>query len=270
MASTSSSRRHWVIGDIHGCAASLEALLDQLPAWDRLIFCGDVINRGPQIGATMERVWDLVEQGRAVWLKGNHEQDLVEALRLGSWRSQQGLAGCDTFRHLGERRCRTWLERLDSLPLAYWGNGWVATHAGFDPISWRPDLSVRMAFWQAYDGRFGDVVIGHTPGPELRKINGIVMVDTGACYGGDLTAYCPETGLVTTSPGLRSLPDPLRGGRPSLGARDRSAQALATRPSLAALENLATSTVPATIPGPAHPSDQTPGAPTWTLASDTP
>jgi serine/threonine protein phosphatase 1 len=270
MASTSSSRRHWVIGDIHGCAASLEALLDQLPAWDRLIFCGDVINRGPQIGATMERVWDLVEQGRAVWLKGNHEQDLVEALRLGSWRSQQGLAGCDTFRHLGERRCRTWLERLDSLPLAYWGNGWVATHAGFDPISWRPDLSVRMAFWQAYDGRFGDVVIGHTPGPELRKINGIVMVDTGACYGGDLTAYCPETGLVTTSPGLRSLPDPLRGGRPSLGARDRSAQALATRPSLAALENLATSTVPATIPGQAHPSDQTPGAPTWTLASDTP
>jgi len=270
MASTSSSRRHWVIGDIHGCAASLEALLDQLPAWDRLIFCGDVINRGPQIGATMERVWDLVEQGRAVWLKGNHEQDLVEALRLGSWRSQQGLAGCDTFRHLGERRCRTWLERLDSLPLAYWGNGWVATHAGFDPISWRPDLSVRMAFWQAYDGRFGDVVIGHTPGPELRKINGIVMVDTGACYGGDLTAYCPETGLVTTSPGLRSLPDPLRGGRPSLGARDRSAQAQATRPSLAALENLATSTVPARIPGQAHPSDQTPGAPTWTLASDTP
>ena len=270
MASTSSSRRHWVIGDIHGCAASLEALLDQLPAWDRLIFCGDVINRGPQIGATMERVWDLVEQGRAVWLKGNHEQDLVEALRLGSWRSQQGLAGCDTFRHLGERRCRTWLERLDSLPLAYWGNGWVATHAGFDPISWRPDLSVRMAFWQAYDGRFGDVVIGHTPGPELRKINRIVMVDTGACYGGDLTAYCPETGLVTTSPGLRSLPDPRRGGRPSLGARDRSAQALATRPSLADLETLATSTVPASIPGPAHPSDQTPGAPTWTLASDTP
>ena len=270
MASTSSSRRHWVIGDVHGCAASLEALLDQLPAWDRLIFCGDVINRGPQIGATMERVWDLVAEGRAVWLKGNHEQDLVEALRLGSWRSQQGLAGCDTFRHMGERRCRTWLERLDSLPLAYWGSGWVATHAGFDPISWRPDLSVRMAFWQAYDGRFGDVVIGHTPGPELRKINGIVMVDTGACYGGDLTAYCPETGLVTTSPGLRSLPDPLRGGRPSLGARDRSAQALATRPSLAALERLAPATAPDGIPAPAHPSHQTPGAPSWTLASDTP
>ena len=62
----------------------------------------------------------------------------------------------------------------------------------------------------------------------VRKINGIVMVDTGACYGGDLTAYCPETGLVISSSGLRSLPDPLRGGRPSLGVRDRSALALAS------------------------------------------
>ena len=270
MESSSSSRHHWVIGDVHGCAASLEALLDKLPACDRLIFCGDVINRGPQIGATMDRVWDLVEQDRAVWLKGNHEQDLVVALRLGSWRSQQGLAGCDTFRHLGERRCRTWLERLDSLPVAYWGNGWVATHAGFDPISWRPDLSVRMAFWQAYDGRFGEVVIGHTPGPGLRKINGIVMVDTGACYGGDLTAYCPETGLVTTSPGLRSLPDPLRGGHPSLAAREWAAQALATRPSLAALERLATGTAPCRIPAAAQNPPVSQGAPSWTLASDTP
>jgi len=254
MTSSSSSRRHWVIGDVHGCAASLEALLDKLPACDRLIFCGDVINRGPQIGATMDRVWDLVEQDRAVWLKGNHEQDLVDALRQGSWRSQQGLAGCDTFRHLGERRCRTWLERLDNLPVAYWGNGWVATHAGFDPISWRPDLSVRMAFWQAYDGRFGEVVIGHTPGPGLRKINGIVMVDTGACYGGDLTAYCPETGLVTTSPGLRSLPEPLRGGHPSL----------------AALERLAAGTAPSLIPATAESSSVSTGAPFLTPASDTP
>ena len=270
MESSSSSRHHWVIGDVHGCAASLEALLDKLPACDRLIFCGDVINRGPQIGATMDRVWDLVEQDRAVWLKGNHEQDLVDALRLGSWRSQQGLAGCDTFRHLGERRCRTWLDRLDSLPVAYWGNGWVATHAGFDPISWRPDLSVRMAFWQAYDGRFGEVVIGHTPGPYVRRLGQIVMVDTGACYGGELSAYCPETGLVTTSPGLRSLPDPLRGGHPSLAAREWAAQALATRPSLAALERLATGTAPSRIPAAAQNPPVSQGAPSWTLASDTP
>jgi serine/threonine protein phosphatase 1 len=199
------SRRlhHWVIGDVHGCADSLEQLLEPLPAGDRLIFCGDVINRGPAIASTMERIWGLVEQGRAVWLRGNHEQDLITALRRGHWQNERQLAGCDTFRHLGERACLRWLSRLESLPLAYWGDGWVATHAGFDPETWRPDLRVRMAFWQHYDGRFGEVVIGHTPGPHVRHLPHIVMVDTGACYGGDLTAYCPETRAVIAVPGLR-------------------------------------------------------------------
>jgi serine/threonine protein phosphatase 1 len=199
------SRRlhHWVIGDVHGCADSLEQLLARLPAGDRLIFCGDVINRGPAIASTMERIWGLVEQGRAVWLRGNHEQDLITALRRGHWQNERQLAGCDTFRHLGERACLRWLSHLESLPLAYWGDGWVATHAGFDPETWRPDLRVRMAFWQHYDGRFGEVVIGHTPGPHVRHLPHIVMVDTGACYGGDLSAYCPETRAVIAVPGLR-------------------------------------------------------------------
>ena len=96
------------------------------------------------------------------------------------------------------------------------------------------------------------------------------MVDTGACYGGDLTAYCPETGLVSTSAGLRSLPDPLRGGHPSLTAREWSAQALAARPSIAALERLAAGPAADLIPAAAHRPSECPGAPPWTLASDTP
>ena len=203
MTPVSSTQRHWVIGDVHGCAQSLAALVDRLPRHDRLILCGDVITRGPRIAETMDLAWDLVSSGRCVWLQGNHEADLIEALRRGHWRGQSGLAGCDTFRQLGEPLCRRWLERLESLPLAYWGEGWVATHAGFDPETWQPDLRVRMGFWQHYDGRFGTVVIGHTPGPHVRHLPHIVMVDTGACYGGDLSAYCPETGEVVTVPGLR-------------------------------------------------------------------
>jgi serine/threonine protein phosphatase 1 len=203
---TSSQRRshHWVIGDVHGCADALEQLLLRLPAGDRLIFCGDAINRGPGIEASMERIWGLVESGRAVWLRGNHEQDLISGLQRGSWQAERRLAGCDTYRQLGEQRCSQWLERLQHLPLAYWGEGWVATHAGFDPSTWQPDLRVRLDFWQNYDGRFGDVVIGHTPGPHVRQLHHIVMVDTGACYGGDLSAYCPETQAVIAVPGLRA------------------------------------------------------------------
>lgn len=189
---TSSQRRahHWVIGDVHGCADALDQLLLQLPPADRLIFCGDAINRGPGIEASMERIWRLVESGRAVWLRGNHEQDLINALQNG----EAAATGLDSA---------LWLKRLRQLPMAYWGEGWVATHAGFDPQSWQPDLRVRMGFWQNYDGRFGEVVIGHTPGPHVRHLPQIVMVDTGACYGGDLSAYCPETQEVVSVPGLQ-------------------------------------------------------------------
>jgi serine/threonine protein phosphatase 1 len=190
---------HWVIGDVHGCADALEALIRRLPRQDRLVLCGDVINRGPRIEDAMALAWELVESGRAVWLMGNHERTLVEQLRAGDWRALQSLAGCDTYRQLGDVGCRRWLERLEQLPMAYWGRGWVSTHAGFDPLTWRPDPTVRMAFWQTYDGRFGDVIVGHTPGPGVRRVGRggrIVLIDTGACYGGQLTAYCPETGAT--------------------------------------------------------------------------
>ncbi len=195
--------QHWVIGDVHGCAEALGRLVATLPPDERLVFCGDVINRGSHIEATMERVWDLVCRGRAVWLKGNHERDLVTRLDLGlAPTSHPELNGNDTYRQLGASRCRLWRDRLDRLPLAYWGQGWVATHAGFDPRTWQPDLNVRIAFWQAYDDRFGEVIVGHTPGPGLRRLGSIVLLDTGACYGGDLTAYCPETQQTRRVSGL--------------------------------------------------------------------
>jgi serine/threonine protein phosphatase 1 len=128
---TSSQRRahHWVIGDVHGCADALDQLLLQLPPADRLIFCGDAINRGPGIEASMERIWRLVESGRAVWLRGNHEQDLIQGLQGANGEAERRLAGCDTYRQLGEIQCRQWLDRLQHLPLAYWGEGWVAARS---------------------------------------------------------------------------------------------------------------------------------------------
>ena len=203
MTSPSRSCHHWVIGDVHGCADALELLVARLPAGDKLVLCGDVINRGPEIRRTMELAWGLVSSGRAIWLMGNHEADLVAALRQGDWTAQRALAGCDTYRQIGDRHCRIWQERLEQLPLTYSGKGWLATHAGFNPDTWEPDLSIRMPFWQAYDGRFGEVVIGHTPGPQVRRLGQIVMVDTGACYGGELSAYCPETGAIQAVYGLQ-------------------------------------------------------------------
>ena len=76
-----------VIGDIHGCADRLEALLSRLGyeksggVWkhpDRMaVFLGDYIDRGPQILETLTIVRNMREAGAAECLMGNHEFNAV-------------------------------------------------------------------------------------------------------------------------------------------------------------------------------------------------
>ncbi|QNG26410.1 metallophosphoesterase [Synechococcus sp. HK01-R] len=202
-----SAERHWVIGDVHGCHASLIQLLAVLPTRDHLVLCGDVINRGPGIADTLHLVWELVCNGRATWLRGNHEQNLIEALEQRSSDAHQSLLRIDTYRQLGDGLTRQWLQRLQTLPDHYRGKGWIATHAGFDPQG-RPDLRIREPFWETYDGRFGRVVVGHTPRPSVERRQHIVMIDTGAVYGGRLSAFCPETDAVVQVMGQTALAIP--------------------------------------------------------------
>ena len=182
--------RHWVIGDVHGCLDALEALLSVLPEQDHLVFCGDVVGRGPDVQQTAEQVWTLRQGGRATWLLGNHEQRLIDSPELQQrlWPQAPDIA-------------QAWVHRLGSLPLLFEGNGWVATHAGFDQHG-QPDLEIREPFWNGYDGRFGRVVVAHTPGVDVREHGEIVLIDTGAVYGGRLTAFCPETSAVVQVQGL--------------------------------------------------------------------
>ena len=186
---------HWVIGDVHGCHEPLLRLISVLPPPDHLVFCGDVINRGPEIAACIHLVSGLVDSGRATWLRGNHEQRLVESLQAVTAAGNKDLLAIETYRQLGDTLTRECLKRLSRLPFVYRGDGWVATHAGFDAHG-QPDLQVREAFWNNYDGRYGTVVVGHTPRPAVEQRGQIVMIDTGAVYGGLLTAFCPETHAV--------------------------------------------------------------------------
>jgi serine/threonine protein phosphatase 1 len=215
MPSPHTAPRHWVIGDVHGCGEALARLVALLPAADRIVLLGDVINRGPSIVEAMELAWQLVSSGRGVWLMGNHEKKLLQALHPRKADAFSRLAGCETYRLLGHRRCDQWAARLRQLPTAYWGDGWVATHAGFDPLRWVPDLDIRLPFWQAYDGRYGEVIVGHTPADHVRRLDRILLLDTGACYGGRLTAYCPESGDLLSVPGAVVVPSLLAGRVPS-------------------------------------------------------
>lgn len=193
---------HWVIGDVHGCHRALVDLLSVLPLRDHLVFCGDVINRGPAIADCMNLAWNLVCQERATWLLGNHEQALLQALEQSPASGHPDLLAMDTYRQLGDGLARQWLQRLRQLPQVFQGDGWVATHAGFDD-SGRPDLNIREPFWEHYNGLYGKVVVGHTPRPTVECQGQIVMIDTGAVYGGLLSAYCPETNAVVQVHGPR-------------------------------------------------------------------
>lgn len=75
------------IGDIHGHATALEKLLATLGyhrknrQWvhsnSRLVFLGDLIDRGPQQRQTVDVVRELCDAGLAVCLAGNHEFNAV-------------------------------------------------------------------------------------------------------------------------------------------------------------------------------------------------
>lgn len=76
-----------LIGDIHGCAQTLERLLDKLGYSKRngiyshpdrqVIFLGDIVDRGPRIREALHIVRDMVDAGYAQIVMGNHEYNFL-------------------------------------------------------------------------------------------------------------------------------------------------------------------------------------------------
>jgi hypothetical protein len=76
-----------IIGDIHGYAGHLKALLKKLSYAEsngafrhperRVLFVGDYIDRGPEIPETLRIVRNMVDGGNAIALMGNHEFNAI-------------------------------------------------------------------------------------------------------------------------------------------------------------------------------------------------
>jgi bis(5'-nucleosyl)-tetraphosphatase (symmetrical) len=62
---------HFAIGDVQGCARSLSALLAKIPEDAALLFCGDLINRGPRSKDALALMMELGP--RAQFVLGNHD-----------------------------------------------------------------------------------------------------------------------------------------------------------------------------------------------------
>ncbi len=85
--SKAASRGFDIIGDIHGCACTLERLLEQMGYRKingiyqhrrrQALFIGDIIDRGPRIREALHLVRDMVEHGSARIVMGNHEYNAL-------------------------------------------------------------------------------------------------------------------------------------------------------------------------------------------------
>lgn len=70
----------YVIGDVHGCADQLEALLRKLPLAPQsaIAFVGDYIDRGSSSRQVVELIMDLRRYHHVFTLLGNHETLLLD------------------------------------------------------------------------------------------------------------------------------------------------------------------------------------------------
>lgn len=230
-----------IIGDVHGCFEELCKLLEKLgyrihsspsdghgpcfhvthPEARRVIFLGDIIDRGPGIVPCLRLVMDMVLAGRAICLLGNHEAKLIRKLEGRDVKLKHGLE--QTVEELAktspdfQARLLHFLEKLPAHALLD-GGRLVVAHAGmkehyigrlgekvrsfalFGDTTGEVDsygLPVRNDWAQGYQGR-ALVVYGHTPTLEVRFVNNTVCVDTGCVFGGQLSALrYPEKELVS-------------------------------------------------------------------------
>ncbi|MFC8506918.1 polynucleotide kinase-phosphatase [Streptomyces sp. NPDC057411] len=216
-----------IIGDVHGCRSELETLLAKLgyvdghhPEGRTAVFVGDLVDRGPDSPGVLRRVMGMVAAGDALCVPGNHENKLGRWLRGRKVQETHGLA--ETIAQLEREpegfraEVSAFIDGLVShyvldegrlvvchagLPEKYHGrtSGRVRSHALYGDTTGETDefgLPVRYPWAEEYRGR-ATVVYGHTPVPTTSWINNTICLDTGAVFGGRMTALrWPERELV--------------------------------------------------------------------------
>lgn len=119
----------YAVGDIQGCAPSLKALVKKLPAKSKMIFLGDLVNRGPDSLGALRQLKRLQEDQRIECILGNHDLHLL-AVDAGI-RKTKGLDTVQAILNAPDKaELMDWLRHR---PMAL-SNGKVLTvHAGVLP-----------------------------------------------------------------------------------------------------------------------------------------
>jgi protein phosphatase len=247
-----------IIGDIHGCYDELIELLTALgytiqpdsivpPAGRKIVFLGDLVDRGPDSPGVLRLVMKMVAAGQAYCVPGNHDIKLLRKLRGRDVQLTHGIV--ETLSQLEKEPAefRSQVSAfLDGLVSHYVFDGGrlVVAHAGmkeemqgrgsgkvrdfalFGETTGEVDefgLQVRYNWAGDYRGS-ATVVYGHTPIPEPEWLNRTINIDTGCVFGGKLTALrYPEKEIVSV-PAHDTYYAPARPLQPQSPQPDLSAQ----------------------------------------------
>lgn len=129
----------YAIGDVQGCFASLQALLQKIqfrPNQDCLIFLGDLVNRGPQSLATLRFITELPNKYTVL---GNHDLHLI-ALAHGLATDHKHTL-TEVLSAADAEQLIAWLCQQ---PFCLHYQNYYIAHAGFYPL-WTPDQAMHYA-----------------------------------------------------------------------------------------------------------------------------
>ena len=209
------------IGDIHGCSRTLKELLEALSlgAEDHLVFLGDYVDRGPDTRGVIHQLIALSKRVRCTFLRGNHEQAMLDWLsgEEGTyWLHYGGEETLQSYMQGGKLDFpATHLSFLQSTTLYLETPEFFFVHAGLRPdrtvqenirhaetevfLHYRGHLRVAVPLWEKC------VVFGHTPHSAPILTDRMIGIDTGCVFPerlglGRLTAIrLPEREVVAVS-----------------------------------------------------------------------
>ncbi|MEM9445290.1 MAG: polynucleotide kinase-phosphatase [Verrucomicrobiota bacterium] len=225
-----------IIGDIHGCFDELMELVVELgyqPNGDgiyehkenrKLVFLGDLVDRGPKTPEVVQFVKQMVEAEKALCVPGNHDIKFMRKMKGKNVQIIHGLGATleqfEAYDKEHEGYSKIAAEFMDSLVSHYVlddgnlvvahagmkeafqgrGSGKVREFALYGETTGETDefgLPVRYNWAAEYRGQ-AMVVYGHTPVPDPEWLNRTICIDTGCVFGGKLTALrYPEREFVS-------------------------------------------------------------------------
>ena len=192
-----------VIGDVHGCVKTLKNLITKIQPTsdDWIIMLGDYFDRGPSSAEVFKYLQEMNNKYSCTFLKGNHEQMLVNAFWKGErylWYCNGGRITEDSFSKadIPIGQAISWASKL---PLWIESEKYYFVHAGLpygDPDqNDEEDMLWDRAHMQDEERMTSKtVVFGHTPHAKpILTPNGNICIDTGCVFNtenfkGSLTA----------------------------------------------------------------------------------